>query len=255
MNSILLWTLIISLFLNAIFFAIAYKLQSDKFTDLTYSITFIFISIFDYYHSESNAFATVGVLLIVIWALRLGGFLLYRVIKNGKDSRFDVIRNNFTNFGKFWLGQAIVAWILMIPISISINDSKNFNALSYAGILVWALGLIIETTADYQKLLFNLDNKNKNMWISTGIWRNARHPNYFGEMLVWVGIYIYTVPVLNLSAKFIGLLSPVLIIALLRFGSGVPILEKIADKKWGNNRKYKEYKQRTNLLFPIKTKL
>ena len=182
MASILFSTLLISLLINALFFVIAFKLQTDKFTDITYSLSFIFIAFFIYSFSNKKGFQTIGIMLVIIWALRLGGFLLYRVVRNGRDSRFDGMRESFSRFAKFWLNQAIVAWALMIPASIafSTNKSSSLNYIALLGVIVWIIGLIIESTADIQKFNFRLDPNNVNKWIDTGIWRYSRHPNYFG---------------------------------------------------------------------------
>ena len=125
MISTLLLALVISLILNGIFFVIAYRLKTDKFTDITYSLSFIIIALFAYSRSSHKSFETIGTALVLIWALRLGGFLLYRVIKNGKDKRFDGMRESFIRFAKFWLGQAIVAWALMIPAILAFSGSKH----------------------------------------------------------------------------------------------------------------------------------
>jgi len=113
---------------------------------------------------------------------------------------------------------------------------------------VWFVGLVLEATADLQKYRFSRDPKNKGAWIDEGVWRYSRHPNYFGEILVWVGVYLLAFPALIGWEKVIGLASPVLIICLLLFVSGVPLLEKAADARWGNEPAYKRYKRRTSIL-------
>lgn len=251
MLKILLVTLILSLVLNLIFFIFAFKNKTDKFTDITYSMSFILITLIVYYHSNRNVFSVLATFMVLIWAIRLGGFLLYRVVKNGKDNRFDVMRENFFSFAKFWMGQAIVAWALMIPIIILSSSTKNFSLFSILGIIIWLIGLIIESLADFQKYIFRLNPKNKNKWINSGLWRYSRHPNYFGEILVWVGIYIFSLPALSILGKAVALISSLLIILLLRYVSGVPLLEKSGDKKWGNNPDYIKYKKATNLIIPF----
>ena len=251
MLSTLLLALVISLILNGIFFAIAYRLKTDKFTDITYSLSFIIIALFAYSRSSHRSFETIGTILVLIWAIRLGGFLLYRVIKNGKDRRFDGMRESFIKFAKFWLGQAVVAWVLMVPAILAFSGNKDLSAICIVGVVIWLIGLIFESLADFQKYKFRLDQKNKDKWIESGVWSLSRHPNYFGEILIWVGVYLYAFPALGPVARILCLISPVLIIVLLRYGSGIPILEKSADKKWGDNPKYIEYKRRTNLLIPF----
>jgi len=122
------------------------------------------------------------------------------------------------------------------------------------GVAVWAIGLVCETIADLQKMAFSNDPANKDKWIDTGIWHYSRHPNYFGEILVWVGVYLYTLASLPLLPAVIGLVSPAFIIILLLFISGIPILEKSADKRWGSESKYQAYKKRTSILIPFASK-
>ncbi len=251
----MLFTLLVSLFislaLNALFLLIAYKLKTDKFTDITYALTFIIITVFAFVRSNHKATFYTGSLLVIIWSIRLGSFLLYRVVKKGKDKRFDGMRENLYRFAKFWIGQALVSWMLMIPVILSSSENKSFRYFSIIGILIWTVGLIVESTADYQKYEFRRTEENNNKWIDSGLWKFSRHPNYFGEILVWIGIYIYVFPVLTLSYKLVGLISPLLIFIILRYGSGIPILEKSADQKWGNNTSYNSYKKKTNLLIPF----
>lgn len=248
---ILFETLAISLVINTIFFAIAYRLQTDKFTDTTYSLSFALIALFMYGHSDKGLYEAIGGALVLVWATRIGAFLLYRVMRNGRDKRFDGTREKFRKFARFWFNQALVAWILMIPAALAFSGSARFSSLSLIGGTIWLLGLVIEAIADLQKFRFRLNPKNKNKWIESGIWHYSRHPNYFGEMLIWAGIYLYAVPALSMTGKFVGLISPVAIILLLRYGSGVPILEKAADKRWGDDAAYLSYKQKTNLIVPF----
>lgn len=248
--NIILWALGMSVALNAVMFLIAFVLQTDKFTDITYSLSFMAIAVFVYLNSGSGSLITIATIMVLVWASRLGVFLLYRVSKKGKDSRFDEMRSNFLAFARFWIGQAIVAWALMLPIIIASPNNRAVSSISLIGLAVWLAGLIIETTADLQKIQFNMNPKNKGNWIDVGIWRYSRHPNYFGEITIWVGIYLYVLPVLSGAEVLLGLVSPLLIIVILRYVSGVPILEKLADKKWGKDSKYKAYKAKTNLLIP-----
>lgn len=247
----LLIGLVVSFVINLAMFVVAYRLQSDKLTDISYAATFVTIAVWSYIVSEKSWFHTVLLVMVTLWALRLGGFLLYRVIKNGKDSRFDGMRESFTGFGKFWLAQAITVWVVMIPSIFAFDSSTAWTWLSFAGIAVWLVGFVCETVADYQKQVFSSNPANKNSWIHSGIWKYSRHPNYFGEILVWVGVYLYVVASLSPLQAFIALVSPLTIIALLLFVSGIPILEKSADKRWGKIAAYREYKKRTSILIPL----
>lgn len=174
-----------------------------------------------------------------------------RIMKVGKDRRFDDIRDHFVRFGKFWVAQAVTSWILMIPVIIAQYRGDEISLLAWIGLIIWLVGLIIESLADAQKFAFKQDLSNKNKWIESGVWKYSRHPNYFGEISVWVGIYIYSFSALMGLERLIGLASPLLITAVLMFVSGVPILEKNADNRWGKLSAYKAYKARTRLILPL----
>lgn len=241
-----------SLAINLVLFLVAYRLQSDKLTDISYALSFLTIAIVSLlYASKYNFFSSIIFALPTVWAVRIGGFLLLRVMKVGKDRRFDNLRTSFVRFGKFWLGQAVTAWILMLPVSIALYRGGEVSILTVLGVVIWIVGLSIEAIADYQKFTFKSDMKNEGKWIQEGLWKYARHPNYFGEILVWAGIYVACFIALSSIERLIGLASPVLITLVLLFVSGVPLLEKSADKRWGNLKEYQGYKRRTRLLIPL----
>ncbi|KYK26044.1 hypothetical protein AYK26_01190 [Euryarchaeota archaeon SM23-78] len=189
--------------------------------------------------------------MILIWGLRLALFLFKRIRKIKKDARFDKIRGSFVKFSGFWLMQGVSVWLILLPTLIYLNSEvKEIGLVSFIGFLIWMTGLLIESTADKQKFAFKNNLKNKGKWIENGLWKYSRHPNYFGEMLCWIGIYIYCLPTLSASLlnTLVGLVSPLYIIFILRFVTGVPKLEKHADTKYGRNKKYQEYKKRTSMI-------
>jgi steroid 5-alpha reductase family enzyme len=235
----LIQSLIISILLNLLMFIPAFLFKTDKLTDISYSLTFILLSLIMIFYKDVYIVS----ILIIFWALRLGIYLLIRIIKIKKDKRFDNIRNSPLKFLGFWFLQGISVWLISVPLLL-----LNNNNVSYFGIFIWVIGLLIETIADYQKFKFIL-NKNKN-WISSGFWKYSRHPNYFGEILCWIGIYVTVLPGLNLLNSFIALISPIYIIVLLLYVSGIPILEKKSFKKWGHLKEYNDYLKKTNLLIP-----
>ena len=251
MLTIIYWSLAASLFINIAMFLIAYRLRSDQVTDASYAASFIALALFFYIQSQKGVYDAVIVGMVCIWALRIGGFLLYRVLHAGKDRRFDGIRENFWLFGKFWLGQAITVWVLMIPVALTVSSHSSSGGMPFIGAIIWLIGFGIESIADLQKYRFTHTAANKNRWIDSGIWHYSRHPNYFGEMLVWVGIYFYCFQPLSFEGRIIGAVSPLLIMTLLLFVSGVPLLEKEADKRWGSDRAYRLYKKNTSLLIPL----
>ncbi|HXE09900.1 MAG TPA: DUF1295 domain-containing protein [Verrucomicrobiae bacterium] len=252
MGTAILISLAGALLINGVLFLIAFKLQSDKLTDISYALSFLALDVIALlYAGHLAAFNWLLFLLVGLWAVRIGGFLLYRVLIVGKDRRFDGMRESFTRFGKFWLAQAVTAWVLMLPVTIAQYRGGRLGVAAYIGLILWAVGLIIEALADYQKFAFKRNASNKGEWIKQGVWRYSRHPNYFGEILVWTSIYVYTFTVLQGMEKVLGLASPLLITLVLLFVSGVPLLEKSADARWGKLKAYQEYKQRTRLLVPL----
>ncbi|MBD3252560.1 DUF1295 domain-containing protein [Candidatus Pacearchaeota archaeon] len=246
--------LVLSIIINLIIFLIAYLLKSDKFTDITYALTFLILILIALFQNNFNFYNLILVILITIWAVRLGSFLFIRINYFKKDRRFDGIREDFTKFMGFFLLQGLTTWIILIPSLLFIfGQTKSINFLFFLGIIIWIKGFLFEAISDYQKFKFIKNKKNKNKFINRGLWKYSRHPNYYGEILCWLGIFILTSPTLyikSLPILFLGLVSPLFIYLLLRYVSGVKILEKNSDKKFKNNKKYKQYKKETNLLIP-----
>ncbi|MGK0209274.1 MAG: steroid 5-alpha reductase family enzyme [Patescibacteria group bacterium] len=239
--------LVISLVLQLIFFIPAFLFKTDKFTDFTYGLTFIILAILFYLESVGDLYRQLLAIMIIVWALRLAIYLVVRIRKIGRDSRFDETRDHFFKFLQFWLLQGFVVWVVMIPAIYFFTSSLSVNPIWFivGSVLFWK-GLLIEGIADQQKFSFKNNKKNAGKWCDVGLWKYSRHPNYYGEMMIWVGIYIAVVT--GITQYYIALLGPLLIILVLRYGSGVPPLEKRYDKKYKKNKKYQDYKRKTNLL-------
>mgnify|MGYP000849005613 FL=1 len=248
----LITPLLFTLVLNIVLFLFAFKYKTDKLTDGAYALSFAAISLFALFSGPVSTSRIVVSLLSVIWAARLGGFLVYRIRKTGKDKRFDAWRDKFWLLGRFWVLQGITAWVVMLPSLFALSkDGLELGLGSYVAAVFWATALLIETVADLQKYRFNQDPKNKGKWIESGLWSWSRHPNYFGEICVWVSVYLVAFPVLNTTEAGIGLISPLFIASILLFATGIPILEKSADERWGKDAKYRAYKKRTSVLIPL----
>ena len=238
MNDILIQTIIFALGFNILMFIPAFIFKTDKLTDLSYSITFIVLAIFILLSKEPSFGILLLVLMVIIWAIRLGLFLFIRIHHQKKDDRFDNMRNSFVKFLGFWLLQGITVWIVLL--SVILFENKFF----FIGIPIWLAGLIIESIADQQKYKFKKDERNKGKFIQTGLWNYSRHPNYFGEILCWIGIYVFA------GVWLWGIISPLYVILLLSFVSGIPLLEKKARGLWGKNKEYLRYKKETPILIP-----
>lgn len=244
----LLYYLAVSIGINVLLFFPAYLFKTDKLTDFSYSFTFIVLSLFAFFSVPYAPNKLILMLMIILWALRLGIFLVARIWTVKKDRRFDAFRDSFTGFLKFWLLQGFAVWVIMIPALFYFNTETPY--FSYIGFGLWLIGLIIESVADYQKFSFKLKAENKDKFIQSGLWKYSRHPNYFGEILVWIGAYLFVVLTLTPLQMAIGVLSPLFIILLLAFVSGLPQLESYADKKWGADKGYQDYKKKTSILVP-----
>eukprot|EP00128_Syssomonas_multiformis_P006237 Colp12_sorted_trinity150504_noHs@750 len=190
--------------------------------------------------------------MVLLWAFRLGSFLFTRILKDGRDTRFEKIKPNPVRFLVAWTIQGLWVFLTALPVYIVDTSANNpeLSAIDYAGWAIWVVGWLFEVVADRQKSAFRADPKNKNKFITTGLWSISRHPNYFGEIVLWWGIFIAATPVLQ-GFQYLAILSPLFVMFLLNRVSGVPLLEKKADKEWGDNPEYKAYKQRTPVLIPF----
>jgi steroid 5-alpha reductase family enzyme len=230
----------------------AYIYQTEKFFDLTGSLTYLSVITFALLSSARvDGRALLVYVLVVIWAARLGTFLFRRIKKAGKDDRFDDIKPSFVRFLNVWSLQGLwVTFTLAAAlVVITTTSRKEIDLFAILGGLVWVFGFAMEAIADYQKSRFNADPANQGKFINTGLWSRSRHPNYFGEIVLWVGVAIISLPVLQ-GWQWAALISPVFVTLLLTRISGVPLLEKKADEMWGGQEDYEAYKKNTPVLIP-----
>ena len=242
----------IALAVNGAFFAFAAARRTDVVTDLSYSLTFALLAVVLLFAGAAEPVQLVASLLVVVWAARLGIYLFRRIMRTKVDHRFDGMRDQPLRFARFWLLQAITVAVVMLPVSYLLDqdDPPGLGAWSIAGAAVWLAGLLIEAVADAQKAAFRAKEENRGRFVASGLWRYSRHPNYFGEILVWWGLFLYVVPALH-GAAFAVVIGPVFITLLLLFVSGIPLLEKSADEKYGSDAAYRDYKRRTSILVPL----
>ena len=226
--------------------------QTEKFFDLTGSLTYVSVITLALIFSQGiDARAILLWAMVVIWALRLGTFLVRRIHKAGKDDRFDELKPSFLRFLNVWTIQGLWVTFTMAAALVAITTTKRVELDLFAliGFLIWIFGFSMEAVADLQKSRFNADPANKGKFIHTGLWSRSRHPNYFGEIVIWIGVAVIALPVLQ-GWQWVALISPIFVTLLLTKVSGVPLLEKKADEKWGGQPDYEAYKKRTPVLIP-----
>ena len=242
----------VALAVNGAFFAVAAARKTDVVTDLSYSLTFALLAVVLPFTGAGKPVQLVASLLVVVWAVRLGAFLFRRILKMKVDHRFDGMRERPLRFARFWLLQAVTVAVVMLPVSYLLDreDPPGFGICSAVGAAVWLVGLVVEAAADSQKATFRAKEENRSRFVASGLWRYSRHPNYFGEMLVWWGLFLYVVPVLH-GWAFAVAAGPVFITVLLLFVSGIPLVERSADEKYGDDPAYRDYKRRTSILVPL----
>lgn len=233
-------------------FVPAYWRQTETFYDLVGSLTYISMTMLLLaLVPQRNGRSLLLGALVIIWAGRLGYFLFRRVRESGGDDRFDQIKTHFFDFLNAWTLQGV--WVAFTAsaafIAISGGKERPFGIVGFVGLVVWSAGFAIEVIADQQKRRFHSDPKNKGNFIDTGLWAKSRHPNYFGEIVLWVGVLLIALPVFE-GWQWVGVLSPVFVTLLLTRISGVPMLEKKAAKKWGGQPDYERYKAETPILIP-----
>jgi len=242
---------IIAFAVHWVAFVPAYIKQTEKFYDLTGSITYLtVIGSAVYLSGAQDPRALLVAFLVTIWTLRLGSFLFLRVLKDGKDTRFDEIKPNAPRFFTAWTLSGL--WVFLTALAaiivITSSETKPLGVFAYVGFAVWVIGFLIEVLADHQKRVFRKDPENKGKFIKTGLWAWSRHPNYFGEIVLWLGILIIAIPVLK-GWQWLAVLSPIFVYVLLTRVSGIPMLEEIADERWGGQDDYEAYKANTPELF------
>ena len=233
-------------------FVPAYLNKTEKFFDLTGSITYITVMLVAVLLTPEKDLRSWTLLVLVsIWALRLGTFLFLRIKKAGEDRRFREIKTSFSRFLQTWTIQGLWVTFSLAAALVVVTSQKRvaLDAFYLIGLVIWLSGFGIEAIADRQKNQFREDPDNQGKFIQSGLWSWSRHPNYFGEIVLWIGVAIIALPVLE-GWGYVALISPIFITILLTRISGVPMLEKRADEKWGGQEDYEAYKRNTPVLVP-----
>ncbi|MDA0761402.1 MAG: DUF1295 domain-containing protein [Proteobacteria bacterium] len=241
----------LSFVIQWIVFIPAFVFSSEKFFDLTGSLTYISLVMFAAYlvpEMTPRDYLIAG--LVLVWAFRLGQFLFRRVLQAGEDRRFRTMKTDFLQFLMTWTLQGLwVSITLGAGLAAMTSESKvNLGVMAYIGLALWVLGFAIEVIADAQKTRFRAVPEHQDLFIQTGLWAWSRHPNYFGEILLWFGMALIAFPALQ-GGQCATLISPIFVFVLMTYISGVRMLEARADRKWGDDKTYQDYKARTPVLW------
>ena len=244
----------------------AFPFQTEKYYDLTGSITYTTLTIFSIGLGASrsgkvHARQIIASSLVIIWAARLGSFLYARIKRDGKDKRFDSLKPYFVAFFGTWNIQG--TWCFLTALSVFAVNSRVLQPpldwLDGIGMTVWVYGFSIEVVADLQKAAWRQLPSSKGRYIDIGLWRYSRHPNYFGEFTLWLGQFVLCANAFrgdDVQGVFVGAgwlcaLSPLFVYFLLNYVSGVPMLEKGSDERWGHEEAYQTYTRETWCFFVL----
>jgi len=244
------WCAFLAFVIQWIAFVPAYVKQTERFYDLTGSLTYIGVTLFALLTAGPIGVrsAVLG-LLVFVWAARLGSFLFRRIQAEGSDSRFDSIKPSAPRFFVAWTLQGLWVFLTLCAALAAITtlEPAPLERTDLFGLTIWVLGFSMEVVADRQKSAHRKAHPGE--FVDSGLWAWSRHPNYFGEIVLWIGIAVIASSTLR-GWQWVTMISPVFVAFLLMRVSGIPILEKRADERWGDDEAYQKYKARTPVLFP-----
>ena len=233
-------------------FVPSYLAQTERYYDLIGGLTYLAIVVATLFLAGTfDARSVLLASLVSLWALRLGSFLYRRIRERGTDERFDDIKPSFSRYLMAWTLQGLWVFLTLSAALAAMTSAEPepLGALAAVGLALWAAGVAIEVVSDRQKRLFRDDPENRGRFITTGLWAWSRHPNYFGEITLWIGIALIALPSLS-GWQYVTLVSPVFVFLLLTRVSGIPLLEARAERRWGEDPQYQAYRARTPRLIP-----
>ena len=231
----------------------SYLLQTEHYFDLTGALSYIStITLAAYLHPLLDLRGLIICVLISIWAVRLGSFLFMRIKRAGQDRRFIESKTRFWQFLYIWTMGGAWVFITMAAglAAITSMTQRPLGIFAIAGVFLWLVGFSIEVVADRQKTKFRQLPENADHFITSGLWAYSRHPNYFGEILLWLGITVIALPTL-VGWQYMTLISPIFVALLLIKVSGVRLLEADAKDRWGSDPNYQYYVNNTPVLVPF----
>ena len=239
--------------LNWLVFIPSFFAHTEKYFDLTGAVTYTTATVAAVALSGNlDLRAWIAAAVVIVWSVRLGTFLFRRVHRDGGDGRFDEMKYDFWQFLMTWTIQGL--WVSLTAaaafVVITSETRVPFGITGTIGLCIWIAGFLIEVVADQQKSNFKAIPSNRGKFINVGLWSWSRHPNYFGEIMLWTGVAIMSIPVLA-GSRWFALVSPIFVFFLLTKVSGIPILRRRADERWGDEAEYQAYVRNTSLLIPL----
>lgn len=254
--SLMAWMFVYVLVFMTIVFIVAWRLKRTDIVDISWGLAFVVATVASFLMNEYHV--TVGLnvqtlvtALVIVWAARLSYAMFKRVRSHPEDKRYAAMRRKWkgnlalNTYLRVFVTQGVLATIISIAV-IHINSSlpTELNTYAYLGLAVWIIGFLFETIGDRQLKLFLANPANKGKLMTEGLWKYTRHPNYFGEATMWLGIFVIA---LATPYGWVAVIAPVLIGYLLLFVSGVPLTEKAFADKPG----WDAYKKRTSKFVPL----
>jgi steroid 5-alpha reductase family enzyme len=235
----------------SILFIIAKKYNDISIVDRGWAGGFMLLALMTFFaRSGASERALLVTMLTGVWGIRLTGHIVSRNWGKGEDPRYTAMKATWGNsatiksFFYVFMLQGLLILIIAYPVMlINLTSIGRLTWFDYVGFIVWLVGFFFEVVGDYQLQRFVQNSANKGNILDTGLWRYTRHPNYFGESLIWWGMFLLALPV---AYGFTTIMSPLTITVLLLFVSGVPLTEKSLEA----NPAFANYKEKTSSFFP-----
>ncbi len=257
MVSLILLLILAVIIYKSLVFGLSLWLKRNDIADVSWGLSFILILIVNLWYTKNfTTTALVVSALVIVWGLRLAVRIYLRNRGRKEDFRYQKLReespNNFLlrSFLQVYLLQGILAVIVSLPVIFLVSSKNPLTQTPLPlilGVSVWLVGFFFEVVGDYQldKFISNPDNKGR--VLQKGLWKFSRHPNYFGELTMWWGIFLIALPVPN---GYLSVLGPLTITFLITKVSGIPPLEK----NYAGNQEFEHYKAKTSMLIPLPPK-
>lgn len=263
----LLLSFLISVSINLVGWAISVAAETEKLYDVTGALSFIAVNLLAFAlahdgESRVDVRSLVALVAILLWAARLGAFLFTRVLSR-PDRRFAKYLRDPAAFLVLWAAQSAWVFCSSLPVlalfALEGARAPFGSTWDWAAAGVCAVAAVLQVVADEEKRVFRAVAKNRGAFISTGLWSWSRHPNYFFQIVFAWALSALCWPAARVGAGLLGgalcCLGPALETFLILRVSGIPLLEQNADDKWGDDYRYKKYKEATSVLVPLPPRL